>query len=193
MTRISRVLREPHRVMRGYQTGRRTSDAASGVVVPLWEVISVMRGACPRVPRERCRTMVAGGSIHPAVDPAAFAREAPTRAGMPDGRWVLLSPQEVGQYDGAAITPAEHSACLGRVWRLPVGGYGNGWKTPRGHRSSRSASRSSGYRLRDRSRRPETYRLWVGASAHGRAEQVLVAVMPGLAQVAARCADSAWR
>ena len=44
-----------------------------------------------------------------------------------------------------------------------------------------------------RRRRPETYRLWVGASAHGRAEDVLVAVMPRLARDAARRADSAWR
>ncbi|MGH3255692.1 MAG: hypothetical protein ACRDOU_09855 [Streptosporangiaceae bacterium] len=49
------------------------------------------------------------------------------------------------------------------------------------------------YRLRDRSRQPETYRLWVGASAHGRAEEMLVAVMSRLAREAARRADSAWR
>jgi len=52
---------------------------------------------------------------------------------------------------------------------------------------------SAGWRLRGRSRRPETYRVWVGASAHGRAEEVLVAVMPRLARDAARRADSAWR
>ena len=50
-----------------------------------------------------------------------------------------------------------------------------------------------GKRLPDRSRQPETYRLWVGASAHGRAEEVLVAVMPRLTREAARRADRAWR
>jgi len=110
--------------------------------------------------------------------------------------------------------PAEHSARLGRLWWLPAGGYGNGldaaWApvlevseqiVPDVLRSLANAgvpgyaapAHPPGYRLRDRSRQPETYRLWVGASAHGRAEQVLVAVMPRLAREAARRADRAWR
>ena len=35
--------------------------------------------------------------------------------------------------------------------------------------------------------------LWVGASAHGRAEMTLVRVMPYLTREAARHADGAWR
>lgn len=107
--------------------------------------------------------------------------------------------------------PAEHSAHLDRLW-VPARCCGNGWKTPRwapvlevreqivpdvlrtlamsGHASP---AHPLGYRLPDRSRRPGIYRLWVGASAHGRAERVLVAVMLRLAWEAARCADSAWR
>jgi len=111
--------------------------------------------------------------------------------------------------------PAEQPARPGRLWWLPPGGYGNGlddtaWApvleiseqiVPEVLRALADAgvpgyaapARSLGYRLRDRSRRPETYRLWVGASAHGRAEEVLVTVMPRLAREAARRAGSAWR
>jgi hypothetical protein len=39
----------------------------------------------------------------------------------------------------------------------------------------------------------EGYQLWVGASAYGEAEEVLVAVMPRLSREAARHADSTWR
>lgn len=108
--------------------------------------------------------------------------------------------------------PAWHSASLGRLWRLaarrmwdrleddaraPVLGVSEqivpdvlrtlaipGYAAP---------AHPLGCRLPDRSRRPETHRLWVGASAQRRAEQVLVAVMPCLARVAARCASSASR
>lgn len=48
-------------------------------------------------------------------------------------------------------------------------------------------------RLRDHSRRSEDYRLWVGASAYGQAELILVRVMPYLAGDAVRHGDSAWR
>ena len=48
-------------------------------------------------------------------------------------------------------------------------------------------------RLKDHTRRPEGYQLWVGASAHGRAEMTLVRVMPYLTREAARHADGAWR
>jgi hypothetical protein len=111
--------------------------------------------------------------------------------------------------------PAEHSARPGSLWWLPVGGYGNGlddaaWApvleiseqiVPEMLRALADAgvpgyaapAHPPGYRLRDRSRQPEAYRLWVGASAHGRAEEVLVAVMPHLVREAARRADSAWR
>jgi len=111
--------------------------------------------------------------------------------------------------------PAEQPASPGRLWWLPAGGYGNGldddaWApvlelsehvVPDVLRALADAAvpgyaapaHPAGYRLRDRSRRPGTYRLWVGASAHGRAEEVLVAIMPRLARRAARRADRAWR
>ena len=111
--------------------------------------------------------------------------------------------------------PAEHSTRPGRLWWLPADGYGNdlddaAWApvlevseqiVPDVLRALANAgvpgyaapARPPGYRLRDPSRQPETYRLWVGASAHGRGEEVLVAVMPRLAREAARSADSAWR
>jgi hypothetical protein len=111
--------------------------------------------------------------------------------------------------------PAERPARPGRLWWLPPGGYGNGlddaaWApvleiseqiVPDVLRTLAAAgvpgyaapAHLPGYRLRHRSRQPETYRLWVGASAHGRAEDVLVAVMPRLAREAARRADRAWR
>jgi hypothetical protein len=111
--------------------------------------------------------------------------------------------------------PAEQPARPGRLWWLPPGGYGNGlddaaWApvleiseqivpdvlsalANAGVPGYAAPAYPLGYRLRDRSRRPETYRLWVGASAHGRAEEVLVAVMPRLAREAATRADSAWR
>jgi hypothetical protein len=111
--------------------------------------------------------------------------------------------------------PAEQSARPGRLWWLPPGGYGNGlddsaWApvleiseqivpdvlralADAGVPGYAAPAHPPGYRLRDRSRRPETWRLWVGASAHGRAEDVLVAVMPGLTREAAARADSAWR
>jgi len=111
--------------------------------------------------------------------------------------------------------PAEQPARGGRLWWLPPGGYGNGLEDAAwapvleiseqivldvlralanaGVPGYAAPAHPPGYRLRDRSRQPETYRLWVGASAHGRAEEVLVAVMPRLAREAARRADSAWR
>jgi len=111
--------------------------------------------------------------------------------------------------------PAEQSARPGRLSWLPAGGFGNGlddaaWApvleisehivrdvlralADAGVPGYAAPAHLPGYRLRDRSRQPETYRLWVGTSAHGRAEEVLVAVMPRLAREAARSADSAWR
>jgi hypothetical protein len=111
--------------------------------------------------------------------------------------------------------PAERSACPGRLGWLPPGGYGNGlddaaWApvleiseqivpdvlgalADAGVPGYAAPAHPPGHRLRDHSRRPETYRLWVGSSGHGRAEDVLVAVMPRLAREAARRADSAWR
>jgi len=103
----------------------------------------------------------------------------------------------------------------GPLWWLPPGGYGNGlddeaWAPvleisqrivpellallgEAGVPAYAAPARSAAARLRDRTGRPESYRLWVGASAHGAAENALVVVMPYLAREAARQADSAWR
>ena len=111
--------------------------------------------------------------------------------------------------------PAEQAGRPSRLWWLPPGGYGNGlddaaWApvleiselivpdmlsalADAGVPGYAATAHPPGYRLRQRSRQPETWRLWVGASAHGRAEAVLVAVMPRLAREAAQRADSAWR
>ena len=111
--------------------------------------------------------------------------------------------------------PAEQSARPGRLRWLPACGYGKGlddaaWApvVEIGEQIAPDVLRAlantgvpgyvapahlPGSRLRDRSRQPETYRPWVGARAHGRAEEVLTAVMPRLAREAARRADHAWR
>jgi len=115
-----------------------------------------------------------------------------------------------------ATRPAEQrSGEFARLWWLPSGGHGNGldddsWVpvleiseqvVPRVLGSLRDAgvpgyaapSRTGSGRLGDRSRRPDGWQLWVGASGYGRAEAALLAAMPSLAQEAADRADSAWR
>ncbi len=111
--------------------------------------------------------------------------------------------------------PLPQAGGPGRLWWLPPGGYGNGlddeaWAPvlevsqrivpellarlrEAGVPAYAAPARSAAARLRDHSGQPESYRLWVGASAYGSAEAALVAVMPHLARVAARQADSAWR
>jgi hypothetical protein len=125
------------------------------------------------------------------------------RAGVPEGRWVLLSSQ--GEEDVMAVPvtrPAEHARQFGRLWWLPAGGYSNGldddsWApvlevsdqaVPRvlsvlrdaGVPAYAALARPAGDRLRDRSGRPAGHRLWVGASAYGRAEATLLAAMPSV-------------
>jgi hypothetical protein len=102
-----------------------------------------------------------------------------------------------------------------RLWWLPSGGQGNGldddaWApvlevsqqiVPALLRVLREAgvpgyaapAQRGAARLRAAARRPEPYRLWVGASAYGEAESVLLAVMPQLAREAERRTDRAWR
>ncbi len=111
--------------------------------------------------------------------------------------------------------PAEQTGRWGRLWWLPAGGYGNGldddaWVPvlevservvptvlgvlcEAGVPAYAAPARSGVSRLKDRTRRPAGYQLWVGASTYGRAELTLVRVMPYLAREAARHADSAWR
>jgi hypothetical protein len=111
--------------------------------------------------------------------------------------------------------PAGQYGLRGRLWWLPSGGYGNGldddtWApilevseqvVPALLRVLREAgvpayaapARSGARRLQGRTRRPEGYQLWVGASVYGQAELILVRVMPYLTREAARHADSAWR
>lgn len=111
--------------------------------------------------------------------------------------------------------PAEQAARPGRLWWLPAGGYGNGLDDDAwvpvlevseqvvptllrvldevGVPAYAAPARSGASRLKDRTRRPAGYQLWVGASAYGRAETALVSVMPYLTREAARHADSAWR
>jgi len=102
-----------------------------------------------------------------------------------------------------------------RLWWLPADGYGNGlddtsW-VPVLEISERIVPRLLGMlrdaavpgyaapawlvkdRLRDHSGRDAGWQLWVGASGYGRAEAVLLAVMPSLDREAAGRADSAWR
>ena len=110
---------------------------------------------------------------------------------------------------------AEQTGRWGRLWWLPAGGDGNGlddnaWAPvlevseqvvptlirvlgEAGVPAYAAPACSGASRLKHRTRRPEGYQLWVGASAYGRAESTLVRVMPYLTREAARHADSAWR
>jgi hypothetical protein len=132
---------------------------------------------------------------------------------MPEGRWVL--PSRNGEEDAMAAPvsrPAQNGRPLGRLWWLPAGGYGNGlddsaWAPvlevseqiiphvlgvlrDAGVPAYAAPACQASDMLRDRSGRPAGYKLWVGASAYGRAETVLVAAMPSLVREAA---GSAWR
>ncbi len=111
--------------------------------------------------------------------------------------------------------PMHYGAPPGRLWWLPAGGYGNGldddsWApllevseqvVPQvlgvlrdaGVPAYAASAHPAASRLRDRSARPSGYQLWVGASAYGTAEAVLLSAMPSLARQAADRADSAWR
>jgi hypothetical protein len=71
--------------------------------------------------------------------------------------------------------PVARLGRFGRLWWLPAGGHGNG--------------------LDDCAWAPvlQVSGQIVGASAYGRAEAVLLAVMPRLAREAAGRGDTAWR
>jgi hypothetical protein len=114
----------------------------------------------------------------------------------------------------ASVARPAQTTRPGRLWWLPPGGDGNGldddaWAPvlqvsrrivpllllalrDAGVPAYAAPARPATARLRDASR-PESWQLWVGASAYGEAETALLAVMPNLAREAARHADSAWR
>jgi hypothetical protein len=111
--------------------------------------------------------------------------------------------------------PLEDASRSGCLWWLPAGGLGNGlndraWvpvlelseqSVPRvlsalfdaGVPAYAALADLAAARLRDRSGLPAGWQLWVGASAYGRAETVLVTVMPSVAREAAGRHDRAWR
>lgn len=103
---------------------------------------------------------------------------------------------------------------LSRLWWLPAGGLGNGlddesWApvlaiseriVPKVLSSLRlagvpayAAPAEPAALPRTGSALPPGYQLWVGASAYGEAEAVLLAIMPSLAREAAEEGDTAWR
>lgn len=110
--------------------------------------------------------------------------------------------------------PVRYGA-VSRLWWLPAGGLGNGldddsWIpileiseriVPQVLSSLRLArvpayaapTHPAAVALRAGSAVPPGYQLWVGGSAYGEAESALLAVMPSLANEAARQADTAWR
>jgi len=153
-------------------------------------------------------------SSRPAVDLAAPVPDI--RAGLPEGRWVLLpSDGEEDDVTSAVSKGLRYAGQAGRLWWLPAGGRGNGldddsWApvlevsdevVPQVLRVLRDAgvpayaapARSAAARLRDRSGLPAGCQLWVGVSAYARAETALVTAMPLLVREAAEHADSAWR
>ena len=111
--------------------------------------------------------------------------------------------------------PAGQPTRLGRLWRLPAGGYGYGlddqaWApvlrvseqvVPQvldGPRAARASAYAAWMRPplpgpRDHVRSRAATQLWVGASAYSRAGAALLAVMPRLAREAAQRCDGAWR
>jgi len=111
--------------------------------------------------------------------------------------------------------PLEGAPRSGRLWWLPAGGQGNGlddraWAPvleiseqsvpgvlgallDAGVPAYAAPADPGAARLRDRSGLPAGWQLWVGASAYGRAETVLVTVMPSVTREAAGRHDRAWR
>ena len=108
--------------------------------------------------------------------------------------------------------PFAHARQSGRLWWLPADGRGNGldddaWApvleisrqvVPALLEVLREAgvpayAAPADTRLRSRTEHPESYRLWVGASAYGEAERALITAMPYLAREAARQGGTAWR
>ena len=111
--------------------------------------------------------------------------------------------------------PVDQLNRFSRLWWLPADGYGNGlddraWApalqiseriVPQVLKVLRDAAvpayvapaREPRPRPNSRGQQPKSYQLWVGASAYGRAEAALLAVMPQLAREAARHSDRAWR
>jgi hypothetical protein len=108
--------------------------------------------------------------------------------------------------------PLSRAGQPGRLWWLPAGGHGNGlddvaWApvleigrqiVPALLEVLRDVgvpayAAPADTRLRCRTEHPESYRLWVGASAYGEAERALITAMPALAREAVRHGGTAWR
>ena len=108
--------------------------------------------------------------------------------------------------------PLAHAGQPGRLWWLPASGHGNGLDDVAGApvlEISRQIvpallevlrdvgvpayAAPADSRLRCRTEHPESYRLWVGASAYGEAERALITAMPYLTREAARQGGTAWR
>jgi hypothetical protein len=115
----------------------------------------------------------------------------------------------------SVVRSVEELGRFGRLCWLPAGGRGNGldddaWApvleisaaaVPSVLAALGSASvpayaapcGSAGPRCSGRAGEPATCRLWVGTSAYGRAEAVLLAIMPHLARELDGRGDRAWR
>jgi len=137
-------------------------------------------------------------------------------AGLPEGQWVLLTRDgEEDAVTSGVSRPLEDASRGGRLWWLPARGVGNGlddhaWapvleiseqSVPQvlsalldaGVPAYAAPAAPAATRLSDHSGLPTACQLWVGASAYGRAETVLLTVMPSVTREAAHRHDQAWR
>jgi len=145
------------------------------------------------------------------VDPAGDVRPIQARARMPDGRWILLRACVTtgGADDVGFDLPARAAAAAIRPTVVaPSGRQGNGidddaWAPILEVGAGIAvpllgAFRAAGVPAYAASTQPAlsrmaapAYRIWVGASAYGRAEESLITVMPSLTgQPSGRAGDA---
>jgi hypothetical protein len=115
----------------------------------------------------------------------------------------------------SVLRSVEELRRFGRLWWLPPGGRGNGFDddawapileiseaavpailaalAAASVPAYAAAGGRPGSRSFRRAREPGCCQLWVGTSAYGRAEAVLLAVMPHLARELDSHGDRAWR
>jgi hypothetical protein len=125
------------------------------------------------------------------VDPAGV-RLSVVRICMPAGRWILLPAKATVKEQvmlASVSRPVTQAQRFGRLWWLPSGGIGNGidddaWApildvTADQVRPLLAALRTAGVpAYAAHSRAAETsYQLWVGSSAHARAEETLIRML----------------